>query len=179
MRSLEKNWYVVHTYSGSEKKVKEHIEQRVESMGMQDYIFDVIVPEEKTTEYKDGERQETVKKIYPGYILVEMVLTDESWSAVRNTPGVTGFVGLGNKPTPLPEKEVQNIMRLMGYGDAKPIVKFSLVPGQKARVTDGPFSSFVGIIKEVDMEKKIVRVMLKIFGRETSVELDFDQIEEA
>ena len=176
---MEKNWYVVHTYSGSEKKVKDHIEQRIESMEMQDYIFNVIVPEEKTSEYKDGKRQEIIRKIYPGYILVELKLTDESWSAVRNTPGVTGFVGLGNKPTPLPDKEVQNIMRLMGYGDAKPVVKFSLQPGEKARVIDGPFSSFTGVVEEVDMEKRIVRVMLKIFGRETSVELDFNQIEEA
>lgn len=176
---MERNWYVVHTYSGSEKKVKTNIDQRVESMGLQDYIFNVLVPEEKASEYKEGKRQEVIRKIYPGYILVEMRLTDESWSAVRNTPGVTGFVGLGNKPTPLPEKEVQSIMRLMGLGDAKPEVKFSLKAGQSARVTDGPFSSFVGVVEDVDSEKRIVKVMLRIFGRETSVELDFNQVEEA
>ncbi len=176
---MDKNWYVIHTYSGSEKKVKTNIEQRIESMGMQDFIFDVIVPEEKISEFKDGKRQEVIRKIYPGYILVELRLNDESWSTVRNTPGVTGFVGLGNKPTPLPEREVQAIMHVMGYGDQKPSVKFSLAHGQKARVIDGPFSSFVGVVEEIDIEKRIVKVMLKIFGRETSVELDFNQVEEA
>ncbi len=175
----DRNWYVVHTYAGSEKKVKANIEQRIESMGMQDFIFNVLVPEEKAQEYKDGKKQEVIRKIYPGYIIVEMRLNDESWSAVRNTPGVTGFVGLGNKPTPLPEKEVQNIMRVMGLGEAKPEIKFSLKVGQKARVTDGPFATFVGVIEGVDPEKRTVKVMLRIFGRETSVELDFNQIEEA
>jgi transcriptional antiterminator NusG len=176
---MEKNWYVVHTYSGSEKKVKTNIDLRIDSMGMQDYIFNVLVPEEKSSEFKEGKRQEVIRKIYPGYILVEMRLTDESWSVVRNAPGVTGFVGLGNKPTPLPDREVQSIMRLMGLGDAKPEVKFSLQVGENARVTDGPFASFVGKVEEVDTDKRIVKVLLKIFGRETSVELDFNQVEEA
>lgn len=175
----DRHWYVVHTYAGSEKKVKTNIEQRIESMGMQDFIFNVLVPEEKAQEFKDGKRQEVVRKIYPGYIIVEMRLSDESWSAVRNTPGVTGFVGLGNKPTPLPEREVQSIMRVMGLSEAKPEIKFSLKPGQKARVTDGPFATFSGVIEDVDPEKRVVKVQLRIFGRETSVELDFNQIEEA
>lgn len=175
---MERSWYVVHTYSGSEDKVKTNIMQRIESMGMKDQIFTVVVPKEKVAEIKDGKRIEVERKVYPGYIYVEMILTDDSWYVVRNTPGVTGFIGFGNKPTPLPEKDVQGIMKLLGYGDQKSDNKFLFKIGQKARVIDGPFSGFNGIIDSINPERKIVKVMLKIFGRETAVELDFAQIEE-
>ncbi len=175
---MERYWYVVHTYSGSEDKVKVNILQRIESMGMKDQIFTVVVPKEKIVELKDGKRIEIERKVYPGYIYVEMALTDDSWYVVRNTPGVTGFIGFGNKPTPLPEKDVQGIMKLLGYGDQKQETKLMYKVGQKARVIDGPFSGFNGVIDSVNPERHAVKVMLKIFGRETSVELDFAQIEE-
>jgi len=158
--------------------VKANIMQRIESMGMKDQIFNVVVPKEKVVELKDGKRIEVERKIYPGYIYVEMILTDDSWYVVRNTPGVTGFIGFGNKPTPLTEKDVQGIMKLLGYGDQKIDNKFLFKIGQKARVIDGPFSGFNGIIDSINPERKVVKVMLKIFGRETAVELDFAQIEE-
>ena len=158
--------------------MKANIMQRIESMGMKDQIFNVVVPKEKVVELKDGKRIEVERKIYPGYIYVEMILTDDSWYVVRNTPGVTGFIGFGNKPTPLTEKDVQGIMKLLGYGDQKIDNKFLFKIGQKARVIDGPFSGFNGIIDSINPERKVVKVMLKIFGRETAVELDFAQIEE-
>ncbi|MEZ7892487.1 MAG: transcription termination/antitermination protein NusG [Candidatus Wallbacteria bacterium] len=177
---MERNWYVVHTYSGSEDKVKTNIMQRVETMGMKDQIFTVVVPKEKIVELKDGKRIEIERKVFPGYIYVEMMLTDDSWYVVRNTPGVTGFIGFGNKPTPLPEKDVQGIMKFLGYGEQKQEVGKSIYKvGQKARVIDGPFAGFTGVIDSVYAERHVVKLMLKIFGRDTSVELDFVQIEEA
>lgn len=176
---MERSWYVVHTYSGSEDKVKTNIRQRIESMGMKDQIFTVVVPKEKVVEIKDGKRVEVERKVYPGYIYVEMILTDDSWYVVRNTPGVTGFIGFGNKPTPLTEKDVQGIMKLLGYGEQKPEDKITFKVGQKVRVVEGPFSGFNGTIDSISLEKHLVKIMLKIFGRDTSVELDFAQIEEA
>jgi len=176
---MERCWYVVHTYSGSEDKVKTNILQRIESMGMKDQIFTVVVPKEKVVEIKDGKRVEIERKVYPGYIYVEMILTDDSWYVVRNTPGVTGFIGFGNKPTPLSEKDIQGIMKLLGYGEQKPEDKLTFKVGQKVRVIEGPFSGFTGTIDSISPEKHLVKIMLKIFGRDTSVELEFSQIEES
>ncbi len=174
----DKKWYVVHTYSGYENKVKANLEKRVESMGMDDRIFSILVPMEEEMENKGGKRQIVLKKIFPGYILVEMLMTDESWYVVRNTPGVTGFVGssgAGSKPTPLLDSEVKNIMRRMGIAATKPKIDFEL--NENVRVNNGPFENFIGHIDEINMEKLKIKVLVNMFGRETPVELDFDQIE--
>ena len=172
---MEKKWYVVHTYSGYENKVKANLEQRIESMGMQDKIFQVVVPTEEEIEVRDGQRRITEKKIFPGYILVEMLMTDDSWYAVRNTPGVTGFVGMGKKPTPLRPEEVQRIMKRME--EEAPKIKVTFRPGQRVRIIDGPFTDFVGNVDDIDMDKSKVRVLVSFFGRDTPVELDFLQVE--
>ena len=168
-------WYVVHSYSGYENKVKTNLEQRIESMGMQDKIFQVVVPTEEEIEVRDGQRRTTEKKIFPGYILVEMLMTDDSWYAVRNTPGVTGFVGMGKKPTPLRPEEVQRIMKRME--EEAPKIKVTFRPGQRIRIIDGPFTDFVGSVDDLDMDKSRVRVLVAFFGRDTPVELDFLQVE--
>jgi len=173
--SDERAWYVIHSYSGYEDKVKANLEQRIESMGMQDKIFQVVVPTEEEIEVKDGQRRVTKKKIFPGYILVEMILTDESWYAVRNTPGVTGFVGMGRKPTPLRPEEVQKILKRME--EEAPKIKVTFRPGQRVRIIDGPFTDFVGHVQDIDMDKNKVRVLVSFFGRDTPVELDFLQVE--
>jgi transcriptional antiterminator NusG len=170
-----KAWYVIHTYSGYENKVKANLEQRIESMGMQDKIFQVVVPTEEEIEVRDGQRRITEKNIFPGYILVEMIMTDDSWYAVRNTPGVTGFVGMGRRPTPLRPEEVQRIMKRME--EAAPKVKVTFRPGQRVRIIDGPFTDFVGSVDNIDMDKSKVRVLVSFFGRDTPVELDFLQVE--
>jgi len=168
-------WYVIHSYSGYENKVKNNLEQRIESMGIQDKIFQVVVPTEEEIEVRDGQRRITEKKIFPGYILVEMIMTDESWYIVRNTPGVTGFVGMGNKPTPLRSEEVQRIMKRMEA--EAPRVKVTFRPGQRVRIIDGPFTDFVGSVDDIDLDKSKVRVLVSFFGRDTPVELDFLQVE--
>lgn len=168
-------WYVIHSYSGYENKVKANLEQRIESMGMQDKIFQVVVPTEEEIEVRDGQRRITEKKIFPGYILVEMLMTDDSWYAVRNTPGVTGFVGMGKKPTPLRPEEVQRIMKRME--EEAPKIKVTFRPGQRVRIVDGPFTDFVGSVDDIDMDKSKVRVLVSFFGRDTPVELDFLQVE--
>ena len=168
-------WYVVHSYSGYENKVKTNLEQRIESMGMQDKIFQVVVPTEEEIEIRDGQRRITEKKIFPGYILVEMLMTDDSWYAVRNTPGVTGFVGMGKKPIPLRPEEVQRIMKRME--EEAPKIKVTFRPGQRVRIIDGPFTDFVGSVDDIDMDKSKVRVLVAFFGRDTPVELDFLQVE--
>jgi len=168
-------WYVIHSYSGYENKVKANLEQRIESMGMQDKIFQVVVPTEQEIEVKDGQRRITEKKIFPGYILVQMIMTDDSWYVVRNTPGVTGFVGMGNRPTPLRPEEVQRIMKRMEA--EAPRVKVTFKPGQRVRIIDGPFTDFVGHVDDIDMDKNKVRVLVSFFGRDTPVELDFLQVE--
>ena len=170
-----RHWYVVHCYSGYENKVRHAIEQRIDTMGMQDRIFDVVVPTEEQIEIKDGKRRNVERRVFPGYILVEMVMDEDSWYVVRNTPGVTGFVGMGNRPTPLRDEEIAQIMKRMEA--EAPVVKVTFKPGQKVRIIDGPFNDIVGIVDEIDMERSKVRVMVSFFGRETPVELDFLQVE--
>lgn len=171
----EQSWYVIHTYSGYENKVKANLERRVESMGMEDKIFRVIVPVEEEFEIKNGKRKIIKKKVYPGYVLVEMILTDDSWYVVRNTPGVTGFVGSGSKPVPLHEKEVKMILHQMGFEE--PRVKLDYEVGESVKVIRGPFENFSGCIEEISPEKGKIKVMVSMFGRETPVELDYHQIE--
>lgn len=177
-KKMEKNWYVIHTYSGYENKVKTNLEKRVESMGMQDKIFRVVVPEEEETDTKGGKKKVVKKKVFPGYVLVEMIMTDDSWYVVRNTPGVTGFVGsagAGSKPTPLLEEEVSAILKRMGVDLIDLDFDFEL--NEAVRIKEGPFANFVGTIQEIEMDKQKVTVLVDMFGRETPVELDFSQIE--
>jgi len=168
-------WYVIHCYSGYEDKVKHNLEQRIETMGMQDQIFQVVVPTEDEIEVREGKRRTVERRVFPGYILVQMILTDDSWYVVRNTPGVTGFVGMGNEPTPLRPEEVQGIMKRMEA--EAPKIKVTFKPGQKVRIIDGPFNEFIGVVDAIDMERAKVRVLVSFFGRETPVELDFLQVE--
>jgi transcriptional antiterminator NusG len=170
-----KKWYVVHCYSGYENKVKRNLEQRISSMDMEGFIFQVVVPTEEEIEVREGKRRTYQRRVFPGYILVEMVMTDDSWYVVRNTPGVTGFVGMGNRPTPLREEEVQRIIKRMEA--EAPKVKVTFKQGQKVRIVQGPFADFIGTVDEMNMEKGKVRVMVSFFGRETPVELDFLQVE--
>jgi len=163
----DKAWYVIHTYSGYEDKVKSNLEQRIKSMDSGHEIFRVEVPKEKVFEVKNGQRKDVDRKILPSYVLVQMKMTDQSWNVVRNTPGVTGFVGSGNKPSPLPDDEVNRILKQMS--SESPKLKIGLHPGQSVRVIDGPFVDFMGTINEVSEDKGKVRVMLNLFGRETSV----------
>ncbi len=173
----EKQWYVVHCYSGYENKVMHAIRQRIDTMGMKDKIFDVVVPTEEEIEVREGKRKTIERRVFPGYILVQMKMDEDSWYVVRNTPGVTGFVGMGNDPTPLRPEEVNQIMRRMEA--EAPKVKVTFKPGQKVRIIDGPFNDFMGTVGDIDMEKAKVRVMVSFFGRETPVELDFLQVEKA
>lgn len=174
-------WYVVHTYSGYENKVKRNLEHRIESMGMLDKIFQVVVPVEEEVDIKDGQRRIVERKIFPGYVLVCLILDDESWSVVRNTPGVTGFVGTGGegadrlKPTPLRKDEVDKIMRRMEADE--PTIRVSFRTGQNVRIVDGPFTDFHGVVDTIDMDRGKVRLMVNFFGRDTPVELDFLQVD--
>jgi transcriptional antiterminator NusG len=168
-------WFVVHCYSGYENKVRHNLEQRIETMGMKDKIFDVVVPTEEEIEVKEGKRRTVERRVFPGYILVNMIMTEESWYVVRNTPGVTGFVGMGNTPTPLRPEEVSQIIRRMEA--EAPRIKVTFKPGERVRIVDGPFNDFRGTVSEIDMERAKVRVMVNFFGRETPVELDFLQVE--
>jgi transcriptional antiterminator NusG len=170
-------WFVVHCYSGYENKVRHNLEQRIETMGMKDMIFDVVVPTQEEIEVRDGKRRTVERHIFPGYVLVNMILTEESWYVVRNTPGVTGFVGMGNNPTPLRPEEVSQIVKRM-EADA-PTVKVTFKVGERVRIIDGPFNDFRGVVSEIDMERTKVRVMVSFFGRETPVELDFLQVEKS
>ena len=170
-----RNWYVIHCYSGYENKVRHNLEQRIESMGMKDKIFDVVVPTEEEIEVKEGKRRTVERRVFPGYILVQMFMNEESWYVVRNTPGVTGFVGMGNTPTPLRPEEVSQILKRMEA--EAPKVKVTFKPGQKVRIVDGPFNDFIGTVDKIDMDRTKVRVMVSFFGRETPVELDFLQVE--
>src|SRR5262249_7185512 len=171
----EGQWYVVHTYSGHEAKVKKNLESRIETMDMQDKIFEVIVPTEEEIEIKNGQRRTVNRKVYPGYVLVKMRMDDDSWYVVRNTPGVTSFVGMGTKPTALGENEVSAIKKQMEA--EAPRVKLSLAVGDSVRIVDGPFQDFEGKIDEVNQEKGRVKVLVSFFGRETAVELDFLQVD--
>jgi transcriptional antiterminator NusG len=170
-----RSWYVVHCYSGYENKVRHNLEQRIETMGMKNMIFDIVVPTEEEIEVKEGKRRTVERRVFPGYILVNMVMTEESWYVVRNTPGVTGFVGMGNQPTPLRTEEVSQIIKRM-EADA-PRIKVTFKSGERVRIVDGPFNDFRGTVSEIDMERAKVRVMVNFFGRETPVELDFLQVE--
>jgi len=171
------DWFVIHCYSGYENKVRHNLEQRIETMGMKDMIFDVVVPTQEEIEVRDGKRRTVERHIFPGYVLVNLILTEESWYVVRNTPGVTGFVGMGNNPTPLRPEEVAQIVKRM-EADA-PTVKVTFKVGERVRIIDGPFNDFRGVVSEIDMERTKVRVMVSFFGRETPVELDFLQVEKA
>ena len=173
----ERAWYVVHCYSGYENKVRHNLEQRIETMGMKDKIFDVVVPTEEEIEVKEGKRRTIERRVFPGYILVNMILSEESWYVVRNTPGVTGFVGMGNSPTPLRPEEVALIIKRMEA--EAPRIKVTFKSGERVRIVDGPFNDFRGTVSEIDMERAKVRVMVNFFGRETPVELDFLQVEKA
>ena len=175
---MEKNWYVVHTYSGYENKVKTNLEKRVESMGMQDKIFRVVVPEEEELEVKNEKKKVVKRKVFPGYVLVEMVMTDDSWYVGRNTPGVTGFVGSsggGSKPTPLLPEEINTILKRMGMEEKRADVNFEI--GETVTVKEGPFANFAGKIVEMDRDKGRAKVMVNMFGRDTPVELVFEQID--
>ena len=177
---MEKQWYVVNTYSGHENKVKEKLEMRANSMGMEDYIFRVVVPEQNEIEIKDGVKKEKLKKMFPGYILVEMIMTDEAWFIVRNTPGVTGFIGSsgkGAKPFPLTPMEVDKILNSMGMRRVE--LDNDLEIGTMVKVINGPFSNMFGKVKSVDIDNQKVEVALDLFGQETIVELDLTEIEKA
>jgi len=175
---MEKNWYVVHTYSGYENKVKANLEKRVESMGMADKIFRVVVPEEEETEIKNGKTKVVKRKVFPGYVLVEIVMTDDSWYVVRNTPDVTGFVGSagsGSKPTPLLPEEVTVLLKRMGVEEKRIDVDYEI--GETVRVKEGPFANFTGSVEEMDKDRSKLKVLVNMFGRDTPVELDFTQID--
>ena len=177
---MEKEWFVVNTYSGHENKVKEKLLMRAESMGMQDYIFRVIVPEQEETEIKDGVTKKRIKKLFPGYILVEMVMTDEAWYVVRNTPGVTGFIGSsgkGAKPTPLPPQEVDNVLKVMGMSRIDVDKELSI--GTKVKIIGGPFTGMFGTIEEIDSNNQKMVLNVDLFGQETQVEVEFEQVSKA
>ncbi len=172
----ERRWYAVHTYVGYENKVKANLEQRIETMGMEDKIFRVLVPVEQKISMKGGKKKIVKRKVFPGYVLIEMILDEQSYFVVRNTPGVTGFVGSGGNPVPLSDEEVKSILQQIGLEEKKQI-KIDLEVGEAVRVVDGPFEGFVGVVKEVSSERGKVKVLLNVFGRETPVEMDFMQLE--
>ena len=173
----ERSWYVIHCYSGYENKVRHNLEQRIETMGMKDQIFDVVIPTQEEIEVREGKRRSVERHVFPGYVLVNMILSEESWYVVRNTPGVTGFVGMGNQPTPLRPEEVAQILKRMEA--EAPHIKVSFKVGERVRIVDGPFNDFRGLVDEIDMDHSKVRVRVNFFGRETPVELDFLQVEKA
>ncbi len=170
----ERNWYAIHTYSGYEDNVARNLKQRVESLGFENKIFNVLVPKEKKIRIKSGKRETIEEKIYPGYVLVEMVVDDASWYVVRNTPNVTGFIGAGTVPSPLASAEMETLMKRMGVEEPK--YKIDVAVGDRVKITDGPFKDFDGKVAEVDMERGRLKILVTIFGRETPVELDFLQI---
>ena len=172
---MEKEWYVIHTYAGYENKVKANLEKRVESMNMEESIFRVVVPMENEVVIKNGKRKITPRKVYPGYVLVEMDINDTSWYVVRNTPGVTGFVGTGAKPVPLHESEVAVVLEQMGYMENRIKVNFSV--GESVRIIGGPFEDFIGAVQEISAEKGKMKVSVSMFGIDTLVELEFSQAE--
>jgi transcriptional antiterminator NusG len=170
-------WYAIHTYSGYENKVKSHLEARINSMDMRNKIFRVIVPMEEEVEIKQGQRRTVQRKVFPGYVLVEMVMSDEAWYVVRNTPGVTSFVGSGTRPIPLQEHEMKTILKQVTKETEKPRAKISFAKGQSVRVIDGPFTEFIGTVSDINMDRNKVTVLVSFFGRETPVSLDFLQVE--
>ncbi len=170
----QKNWYVIHTYSGYEDAVAKNLKQRIESLGMEDKIFNVIVPKEKKIKIKDGKRKVIEEKIYPGYVLVEMIVTDDSWYVVRNTPNVTGFVGAGTTPVPVSLSEIDILKKKMGV--ETPQYKIDVEKGDAVKIVDGPFKDFDGKVSEIDQERGKIKVLVNMFGRDTPVELDSLQI---
>ena len=172
--SKERNWYVIHTYSGYEEAVAKALRQRVESFGMQDKIFNVIVPKEKKIKIKNGKRRIVEEKCYPGYVLVEMIVTDDSWYVVRNTPNVTGFVGAGITPIPVSKEEIDNLKKRMAVEE--PEYKIEVRVGEPVKIIDGPFKGFDGRVSEIDNERGKIKVLVNMFGRDTPVELDSLQI---
>ena len=173
----ERAWFVIHCYSGYENKVRHNLEQRIETMGMKDMIFDVVIPTQEEIEVKEGKRRSIERHVFPGYVLVNLILTEESWYVVRNTPGVTGFVGMGNDPTPLRPEEVSQILKRMEA--EAPHVNVTFKTGERVRIIDGPFNDFRGTVADLDMDRAKVTVMVNFFGRETPVELDFLQVEKS
>ncbi len=173
-RDERRKWYVIHTYSGYENKVKMNLEHRIDSMGVRDKIYQVVIPTEEEIEIKDGQRRTVQRKVFPGYVLVEMIMGDDSWYVVRNTPGVTGFVGAGTRPTALEDSEVKRILKQMKM--EAPKVKVTFSRGERVKVVDGPFTDFIGVVDDINPEKGKVRVLVSFFGRETPVELDFLQV---
>lgn len=169
-------WYVVHTYSGYENKIKVDLTKRVESMNMQDKIFDIIIPEEQEIEFKSGKRKVTTKRVFPGYVIVNMIMSEDSWYVVRHTPGVTGFVGSGSKPIALQPEEIEKIFRQMGLIESKPRL-IDIEVGENIRVKTGPFENFEGVVRELLLDRGKIRVNISMFGRETPVELDYEQID--
>ena len=170
-----RQWYVIHTYAGYENKVKQNLLHRIQSMGVEDRIFRVEIPVEDEIEIKNGKRNTVQRKLYPGYVLVEMLMDDQTWSVVRNTPGVTGFVSSGTKAVPLQDSEVKQILKQMG--EEAPKVKATFTKGQSVKIIDGPFLEFIGVIDEVSPDRNKLKVLVSMFGRETPVELDFLQVE--
>jgi transcriptional antiterminator NusG len=175
--SSNKNWYIVHTYSGFEKKVAESLQQRVQAYGLQDEIGEVLIPTEDVVEMRSGKKVVSSKRFFPGYILVEMNMTDNAWHVVKNTPKVTGFVGAGAKPTPLTKEEVEQILTQVKTAAEKPKPKYTFDKGDQVRINEGPFAGFNGVVDEVNTDKNTLKVMVTIFGRSTPVELDFLQVE--
>ena len=169
-----RRWYAIHTYSGYEENVTQNLHQRIDSMDMEDKIFDVMVPKEKKIKIKNGKRKIVEEKIFPGYVLVEMVVTDDSWYVVRNTPNVTGFIGTGTTPTPVAKEEIDALLKRMGVDE--PEYKIDVEPGSPVRISDGPFKNFEGKVDEIDEARGKVKVLVSMFGRETPVELDFLQV---
>ncbi len=179
-QSADRHWYAIHTYSGYENKVKQHIEARIVSMNLKDRIFRVVVPTEDEVEIKGGQRRTVTRKVYPGYVLIDMILDDQTWYAIRNTPGVTGFVGgMGTEPVPVPEHELRYILRAPAQGETpeKQKVKIDFKVGQNVKVVDGPFTEFIGQVSEIHPDRNKVTVLVSFFGRETPVQLDFLQVE--
>jgi transcriptional antiterminator NusG len=173
---LDLKWYIVHTYSGFENKVKKNLEERIKKLGQEEYFGQVLVPTEQVVELKKGQKKTSSRKFYPGYIVVQMALNEDTWHTVRNTAKVTGFVGGAVKPTPIPDEEAARIVRQMEEGVSKPKPKYQFEEGDEIRVIDGPFSNFQGIVQEMKPDKEKLRVLITIFGRSTPVELDFIQV---
>jgi transcriptional antiterminator NusG len=175
--STEKQWFIVHTYSGFEAKVKESLRQRAETLGMADVIEEVLIPTEEVVEIRDGKKTRSSRKFFPGYVLVKMIMSDEAWHVVRNTPKVTGFVGTGSKPVPLNDAEVDRIVTQISVAAEKPKPKLEFNIGETVRIMDGPFNNFTGQVEEVNEDRSTLKVMVTIFGRATPVELEFLQVE--
>jgi len=171
------NWYIVHTYSGFEERVKETLRQRADALGMGDAFGEIRIPKETVVEYKNGKKREIERKFFPGYILVEMEMSDPAWHVVRNTPKVTGFVGTGKKPTPLSQEEVDGILEQVTSAKEKPKPKYVFEKSEPVKIIDGPFSNFTGVVEDVNLDRNTLRVMVTIFGRQTPVELNFSQVE--